>query len=262
MRSVSWQTWTDVQRLCCVTNEWPFQDHLSSTTLPIQWALSPTRPQQMCWGFPGWPFQDHLHQHYHTDLMSSVSRDPWTNMQRFPSVTDEQPLQDHHLSKYIISTGGAQSPSRPEHIYRGFGVSVMNALYKTICQVPLLYQLNGLGLLGDLNEKFKGFLVSVIMFFTRPSSEKAYSIKSFLSVIHLKLSPGRHERMCKGFPASVMNTLYKTIFQVSLCLLYSCIPQCHQLEALSSSRLERKCGDFPVSVMNGLLKTIFWVSLQ
>ena len=57
--------------------------------------------------------------------------------------------------KPIRLTWQALSPGRPQKIYKGSPVSVMNALYKTILQVSLLYWLNKLCLQGDLNNEYE-----------------------------------------------------------------------------------------------------------
>ena len=52
--------------------------------------------------------------------------------------------------KPVILTWWAFSPRGPEATYRGFPVSTMNAHYKTIFSLSLLYQLSELCLLTDL----------------------------------------------------------------------------------------------------------------
>ena len=80
------------------------------------------------------------------------------------------------------------------------------------------------------------------------------SHECFLQDLVLSRSvPGKPKWMCRGFPVSVMNALYKTIFSVSV----SYWP--HKLCLLEDLN-EHRC--FPVSVMNGLYKNIFWASLS
>ena len=55
--------------------------------------------------------------------------------------------------------------------------------------------------------------------------------------------------MCKGFPGSVLNDLYKTMFLVSLSY--------HSMSSVSLGDPNEHAEGFPVSVMNALYKTIF-----
>ena len=118
------------------------------------------------------------------------------NVQRLPCVSDKCPWQNHLLSKPIILTQWALSVGRPEWICRGFPVSMLNAFYKTIFWVSLLYWLD-------------------------------------------ELSPGSAAQTSRGFPFSVMNVLYETIFWVTLSY------QCNKLYL--SGDLEMYVEALPVS---------------
>ena len=66
-------------------------------------------------------------------------RPEWT-CRGFSSVIDKWPFQDHLSSKIIASTGWALSPRRPGQWMcrvESFTVSMMNGLFKTIFQVKL-----------------------------------------------------------------------------------------------------------------------------
>ena len=101
-------------------------------------------------------------------------------------------------------------PRRPEWMCRGFPVSVINAFYKTIFWVSLSYQVSKLCLLGDLN-KLRPCQCHWPIAFSRPPF-KHKSTDSELDLQADALSPGRSEQICRCFPMSAMNALYKTIF--------------------------------------------------
>ena len=81
----------------------------SAPTLPV---LSPGRPEK--WMYSADPFSVSpknclLKTIFWVNLLY------WLNELWFPSVTDEQPLQNHLLSKTIIPTQWALSPRRPNN---------------------------------------------------------------------------------------------------------------------------------------------------
>ena len=80
-------------------------------------------------------------------------------------------FQYHLQSKPIILTWWALCPRRPKWMCKGFPVSVMKALHKTISQVSLSYKLHELCLLGDLNEHAEASLCQWWKPFKRSSSE-------------------------------------------------------------------------------------------
>ena len=107
----------------CVSDECPLQDHLLSSPshwhdelwLPRElnecseaslcqpmvslWALSPRWPEWTCRGFPvamiNTLYKTIFWIAHHIDLINPDFPDNWTNVQRFPCVSNEYPLQDH-----------------------------------------------------------------------------------------------------------------------------------------------------------------------
>ena len=74
--------------------------------LPVTWTMN-----VQSWGFPSvtdeQPFQDHLATQTFTSTGSSVSQETWTmnvQSQGFTSVIKEQHFQDHLLNKPTVST--------------------------------------------------------------------------------------------------------------------------------------------------------------
>ena len=135
------------------------------------------------------------------------------------------PVQDVPLCNWWISFSrpssmpmvltGALSPRRPDQMCRGFPVSVVNALYKIIFWVSLLYWLDELCLPGHLNNE-----------------------------------------CAEASPVSLIHSLFKAIF--SLKLLY-------WLEALTNQRTQQwmlRAEDSQVSVRHGLFKNILSLKLQ
>ena len=94
------------------------------------WAdvLSHRSPEWVCKGFP----VSGMNTLYKTifwafgiDLMSSVFRETWRNIQRLSIVSNECPLQDHLPSKLIRLIQQAPSPRRSEQwMCRGFWVKL------------------------------------------------------------------------------------------------------------------------------------------
>ena len=123
-------------------------------------------------------------EHYCINLMSSVSWEFWTNVQRLCCVTNEQLFQDHHW-KYN-STGLIRSASLNSCLEAS-----LFAFYKTIFWVSLSYQLNKLCLLGDLNEHTGTLLCHQQMSFSIPSFE--YNFTDSKRSVYL-----RHEQMFTG----------------------------------------------------------------
>ena len=111
-------------------------------------------------------------------------------------------------------------------------MSVINTLYKTIFQVSLSYKLAS-------SVSWVAYTVNMQMF------HQCHHLEA--------LSLRRPEWMCRGFPVSVMNVLYNTIFSVSLA---------YQQQCLSPRDLNNEYAvAFSVSPRNGLLKAIFQVTL-
>ena len=98
-------------------------------------------------------------------------------------------------------------------------------------------------LLEDLNKCAEASLCQKWIPFTRPSSEPMVSSCDLLL--------GRPEHTCRGFPVSLINVLYETIFWD-----YT-IDSISSVSWVTWTNLHR----FPVSAMNVLYKTIFQVSL-
>ena len=208
MHSASWETWRNVQTLYCVTNEWPFQDHLLNTTLLLQWDLSPRISEWMCrgflyalykticWvsllnqldelcllgdlnkyrGFPVCPLQGHLPS---MPIISTRSAPPpWKHeqiSQIFPRVTMKWSFQDHHASKTIILSQSSVSKENGLKLYISWENSSQPCL---------------------LGERLK------------------------------TLSPHNLNKWAKSSPVPLRNGLFKTILPLKLCItLKLCLPE-------------------------------------
>ena len=91
----------------------------------------------------------------------------------------------------------------------GFQVLLTHDLFNTIFWGNLLYQLEALspGRPGQWMCKAESSLLSLTNAFSRPS------LKVKLSYLLKALSLGKHEQqICRGFPVSVVNGLFRTIF--------------------------------------------------
>ena len=102
--SVPWETWTDVQRLPLVSDEYPLQDHLLHwPIILIQQAVSlRTSEHWMCRCLPSV-----------TDLKLCLTGHLCADAS--PPHCDECPLQDHILIKPVILTQQALFSGSPEN---------------------------------------------------------------------------------------------------------------------------------------------------
>ena len=151
------------------------------------------------------------------------------------------------LIRRALLPADALSPGRPEWTWRGFLMSVMNCLYKTIFQACNKNLTSSVS--RETRTNMQSFCVS------DECALQDHHLGKPIILTQCALSPGRPEWTCRGFPVLVMNTHYKNIFQISLS---------YQLNELCLHRdLNNECEEASlVSPMNGLFKTTFWIKLS
>ena len=176
------------------------------------------------------------------------------NVQWLPCVSDECPLKDHLLSNNIVLTSQTQSPYRPEWVCRGFTASSMNSHFKTTIWIQIHWLIEFCLMPYALSSGSpKQMCICLPCVSDECPLQDHFLIKPIALTWYI-LSPGRPEWTCWSFPMSVINAVYKTIFQVSLSYWLNglFLPEARNNECKEVSF---------VSPMNGLLKTIFWVKL-
>ena len=140
----------------------------------------------------------------------------------------------------------ALSPRRIERKFRSFPLSVMNALYRTISWVCLLYWPDKFCLLGDLNECWKASSVALTVGLFKNISWENHHI--YIS----NLSPrGPEQWMCRSFPCFINDWPFQD----------NHLSKAISSKALSLGNNEHKESS-PVLLKNSLLWTIFWVKLS
>ena len=135
--SASWEIWTSIQRLPCISDKcpskgifWVYGTDLMSTVSPDTWRMNLL---QLPCVSDECPLQDHLmslwYQHSKLHLPGDLKTEK-LKMQRLPQCHWKQPFKDH-LWVQLYWQIELLSPWRSEQLCTAFPMSMLNALYKS-----------------------------------------------------------------------------------------------------------------------------------
>ena len=146
LSSVPQETWMNMQRLLCVSDECPFQDPSSEPMVLTPWALSPRRPKWICRGYP-------------VSLMNALYKNTFQvslSYQLDEALSPGRPEQGMWRADTALVSlrNGFSRASCPKTIKLtlklslrpkwGSPMSLMNSLFNTIFPLKLSYQLEAL----------------------------------------------------------------------------------------------------------------------